>query len=824
MKQQKVTLKFFKQRGQMLVLYTLMIPVILLFVGLALDLGWYYLNVSRMQNAADAAALAGASAIIDSNSTKLKDLAPVLIELPEDNGLTDDGEPKVETSTSTETTTDTTETDAGTTIITTKTTTTTTKTTSKTKLEEISTTAGNEAAKDYTVKNIGKTQNIQADEQETVNVVIDNWSLFDSPGDRRVDTNLNLVKRNGEFYYIVTLTENIRHFFLSGLFDGMEAKVVAIAQLVPKDQVVVDTRIDVITDKEFVAKLEDAKNKNVIVGNWEVQNYYRNITANDGTITLVDAKGNAILDANGNTQTVRATRDKEYSEVFTSAYDKSVGITREVYTSSWNKFQDHYVHFQSGTPIRYEIIDVFDDVVLVDPNLTGKDRYADSNMQSYGKTDNGYVKNPTANGSSIKRNSASGNTLDSSSYTYNKDGSPYAWQDLDSIDVDFQPEVSWTRDKSVYPLQDWDLKFGYDGEMSGTKYGQTTHEKGSGNSNVGVGAVQHYAYNQDGSEKTNKKLGGWHDHLRIHSTINFKTPYHVRSTYEKSGPNDTDVLWVRIESEPMFRYPDSKDPKKQTKNHLDIGGLNSVRQIIINFTESNVGDDYRPIVIFYDGPERYSTNNSIRDSQPLIVNLAVPTRAIIYAPNSPVVVIGNHKDDFKGFIVAKKYLRLKETKDFEDEISKYERANDKGEIAKNDKNLQNYPNYRAKETVDNPYWGTKHTKADGTIVNYRDNGEPKTINWLYKKITNNPTDANGNVVGAFDMYVDDYGNVQYMELDKQPTNIGKYDTFGKTNFTTHNYELEKESASNMLLSGVKFNYETNKSNDGDIRYKGTRVF
>ena len=47
-----------KQRGQMLVLFALMIPVILLFVGLALDLGWYYLNVSRLQNAADAAALA----------------------------------------------------------------------------------------------------------------------------------------------------------------------------------------------------------------------------------------------------------------------------------------------------------------------------------------------------------------------------------------------------------------------------------------------------------------------------------------------------------------------------------------------------------------------------------------------------------------------------------------------------------------------------------------------------------------------------------------------------------------------------------------------
>ena len=48
-----------KQRGQALVLYALMIPLLILFVGVGIDLGWYYLNVSRLQNAADAAVLAG---------------------------------------------------------------------------------------------------------------------------------------------------------------------------------------------------------------------------------------------------------------------------------------------------------------------------------------------------------------------------------------------------------------------------------------------------------------------------------------------------------------------------------------------------------------------------------------------------------------------------------------------------------------------------------------------------------------------------------------------------------------------------------------------
>ncbi|MBQ3336340.1 MAG: pilus assembly protein, partial [Selenomonadaceae bacterium] len=52
--------KRIKQRGQVLVFYALLIPFLFLCIGVGLDLGWYYLNVSRLQNAADAAALAGA--------------------------------------------------------------------------------------------------------------------------------------------------------------------------------------------------------------------------------------------------------------------------------------------------------------------------------------------------------------------------------------------------------------------------------------------------------------------------------------------------------------------------------------------------------------------------------------------------------------------------------------------------------------------------------------------------------------------------------------------------------------------------------------------
>ena len=73
----------------MLVLFALCIPIILLFVGLALDLGWYYLNVSRLQNAADAAALAGANSLVKGEQTPFADY---FVSRLSENRLPDDFE------------------------------------------------------------------------------------------------------------------------------------------------------------------------------------------------------------------------------------------------------------------------------------------------------------------------------------------------------------------------------------------------------------------------------------------------------------------------------------------------------------------------------------------------------------------------------------------------------------------------------------------------------------------------------------------------------------------------------------------------------------
>lgn len=58
-----------RQRGQVILLYALLIPMLFFFVGMTFDLSWYYINVSRMQNAADAAAVAGAQTLTSENGS-----------------------------------------------------------------------------------------------------------------------------------------------------------------------------------------------------------------------------------------------------------------------------------------------------------------------------------------------------------------------------------------------------------------------------------------------------------------------------------------------------------------------------------------------------------------------------------------------------------------------------------------------------------------------------------------------------------------------------------------------------------------------------------
>ena len=56
-----------EQRGAVIILFAAMIPFLMCFMGLVIDLGNMYAHYSKLQNAADAAAIAGANEYVNSN-------------------------------------------------------------------------------------------------------------------------------------------------------------------------------------------------------------------------------------------------------------------------------------------------------------------------------------------------------------------------------------------------------------------------------------------------------------------------------------------------------------------------------------------------------------------------------------------------------------------------------------------------------------------------------------------------------------------------------------------------------------------------------------
>lgn len=54
-----------KQKGQSLIFFAAAAPIVCAFIGAAMDFGWLYYNQSRLQNAADSAATAGAASLLE---------------------------------------------------------------------------------------------------------------------------------------------------------------------------------------------------------------------------------------------------------------------------------------------------------------------------------------------------------------------------------------------------------------------------------------------------------------------------------------------------------------------------------------------------------------------------------------------------------------------------------------------------------------------------------------------------------------------------------------------------------------------------------------
>ena len=175
-------LKNFKQRGQVLALYALLIPFVFAFVGVGLDLGWYYFNVSRLQNAADAGALAGARELIehDENFSEYDINAIRLV-----NNTLGDEPYKLETE-------------------------------------------GDSVASTYVLRNLSPDAKNKPVKSGNDYKMIDEWGVG---GSSELKMTPSLYKVGDKFYYVIYLAESVRHFFLPGWFDDMNAPVVAVAIL-----------------------------------------------------------------------------------------------------------------------------------------------------------------------------------------------------------------------------------------------------------------------------------------------------------------------------------------------------------------------------------------------------------------------------------------------------------------------------------------------------------------------------------------------------------------------------------------------------------------
>ena len=75
-----------KQKGQSMIFFAISAPITMAFIGMAIDFGFLYLNQSRLQNAADAAAKAGANSLIG-DEMPLSDYSYTVFVPNSDSGL-----------------------------------------------------------------------------------------------------------------------------------------------------------------------------------------------------------------------------------------------------------------------------------------------------------------------------------------------------------------------------------------------------------------------------------------------------------------------------------------------------------------------------------------------------------------------------------------------------------------------------------------------------------------------------------------------------------------------------------------------------------------
>ena len=532
--------KFFKslfsQKGQTLVLYALLASLMFMVGGAAVDLGWYYYNVARLQNMADAAVIAGAKAMVDSEGD-LNDYTYnyFLAEVPKE--IIDD-------------------------------------------IYERQTPVADAEAKKYIVKNLS------GNSAWNGNKILDDFSKNELNFQRvlhgiRYDENKPL-------YYEVKLTEKHQHLFdiLNNYLDDTVIAANSVAELKysppPEEELPTQpTAPEPISNN--ISKLAAVS---VISGNWELED-----------ARTLNSSGNYKAWKKANAQ---KELDKNPGNLFINMAVNSIYPVDKV----WLNYNSDTNSYKDGTFYR-------------------------SAMKSV---------NPGEGRLRTGSSAPNEKTPDSITLGFRQDLIRVA---AGALTVKDGQVVKIGNIKKLQFEQDWDIR-------RDIPYNRKTevvyiHQNGSGSGELDN---RHY----------------WKNicDLRIHNIFNFDTPFDVRpEKIEADKSNPYDVLWTRIESEafiPLYMLGVNKTSHYEYK---------SVRQIILNMNGDNTVKDadgnfkYRPVVMFYMGPERIDMNSSVRVSKPIILNLNADFRGILFAPYSPVILNDNgHK--FYGFIVAKEYRELTE--------------------------------------------------------------------------------------------------------------------------------------------------------------------
>ena len=540
--------KFFKnklQKGQALIFFAIALPTLFMFVAAVVEFGWWFINQSRLQNAADAAVLAGADKMVSESSSTASSNSTFKIDfvnkVPE------------------------------------------TFTTSETPKDTVKT-----VAQGYADKNFSTNQELAAYYNSFQHKTYGDTAKFNP------------------VYYAVELQGKAKHLFgILDRFGDMNLRAVAVAKITEN--------VDGV--------LEGLKVRNVITGNWEVQNTYK---------TLNEIKG---YTSDGNPIYKNTDLRKKFKDA--TGYET-------MFTGKWNHYKEtnKKIYYTSGKEFRHEVVDVY-----VTKDLSGS-------AQEYGsafKTD--------ANGKH-----------------------QYSWKELESINLDWAQDFNFTYTNN-YSVQDWDIGYALPDDISkieaaGNNESGKSWELDQQLNHRIHGLITFYEMFPAIAKKLNKngevdeETGKFYYEplwARIESEPMWS---YLGSNKFQKGLDTVHQIIININESNWMEEETETDSKGNKVVHpIPIEG-NDERLKHFNI-EPDEKVIFRPIVFFYDGPETNATNIFLdkanishpqtraesRNSKPVILNLNADFAGILYMPNSPVVLVTNgHK--FRGFIRAKSYKVL----------------------------------------------------------------------------------------------------------------------------------------------------------------------